>query len=115
LGATFTHNHPGGTTLSFQATDGQSSDLALAFTWGFAEIRAVTRQARYIATPIDRWPSLERLAKAIPVSGARAERAVKEMIRTDRLHISLYDHERLHQQMVELARILGFQYRREIS
>jgi hypothetical protein len=115
-GATFTHNHPAGTTLSFGASGDDTTDLVLAFTWGFAEVRAVTRNARHMARPIGAsWPSLERLNAALPTSERRAAVIVKEMVRTDKLHFSLYDHEKLHQQLLTLATALGFYYQRESS
>jgi hypothetical protein len=55
-GAIFTHNHPGGHSLS-------ENDLEFAMLIGLAEIRAVTRQARFvIRAPEGGWPYLTRLA-----------------------------------------------------
>jgi hypothetical protein len=66
-GAIFTHNHPAGHSLS-------ENDLEFAMLAGLAEVRAVTRQARYAIRPATEqgWPYLARVSLRSEVARLKA-------------------------------------------
>lgn len=112
-GATFTHNHPGGGSLSYQGMD---SDLGRAFVWGIGEIRAVSGQFRYIAQPLKgSWPDVSQLELLYPEAEKHAHAVVADMVKSDQLDYSYARLEVLHQVVLFLSKRLGFSYKREAS
>ena len=81
-GALFTHNHPGGSSFSFE-------DIALAAEFALSEIRAVTVNARHIAKPINQWPDLSALTLAEKQAiEKQATALVRDMVNSDQLDAS---------------------------
>jgi hypothetical protein len=112
-GATFTHNHPGGGSLSYQGMD---SDLGRAFVWGLGEVRAVSGQFRYIAYPLKgAWPDVAQLELLYPDAEKHAHAVVADMVKSDQLDYSYARLEVLHQVVLFLSKRLRFGYIREAS
>ena len=106
-GATFTHNHPGGTGPS-------ASDVDNGLACQLHEVRVVTASQRHMIWPLDR-------TKAFAVQAeydseiARVEVVLRDEVRRNQLHPKDFGRELVHRTWQRLSVKFGFHYRREDS
>ncbi|HUG26413.1 hypothetical protein, partial [Piscinibacter sp.] len=106
-GATFTHNHPGGTGPSVE-------DLKLALEFQFHEVRVVTSRHRYMVWPLDRTQVFDVQAE-YDAEAAHVEPRLRDEVRCNQVRWNDFGEQLVHRVWQRMANRLGFHYRREES
>jgi hypothetical protein len=104
----FTHNHPNGHSFSY-------SDVQIAVSYRFIEIRAVSAHWRHIMAPVTSWPSVPALVAAIRAETQRANANIHKMLNSGQLSKRFVGLELQHQLWMLVSRRLNLEYRREAS
>lgn len=107
-GATFTHNHPGGS--SFSISDVDTAKFAMLL-----EARAVTAEFRHIMRDLAKVPSLGVIEGFRQQNQAALVQTVKDMVMRGIIRPAEAQMELEHQFWVALSQQFGFLYRRERS
>lgn len=108
MGATFTHNHPGGTSFSLD-------DVALAAEFQFGELRVVAPLQRFIMQPGRSWPSPGDIETAYNDVFRHAQLDVHNRVTAGELHAKFKGAETMHVLWERVAKQFGMKYTREIS
>ena len=112
-GAIFTHNHPNGSSFSFQ---GVESDVGMAIIWELGELRVVTEKFRHILSPKNgKWATIDRLEQGYFAAQNHADLLVNDMVKSDQLDYASRHAEKIYQALLILSRQLEMIYRREKS
>ena len=107
-GATFTHNHPGGTSFSLD-------DVALAAEFQFGELRVVAPLQRFIMQPGRSWPSPSDIETAYNDIFRHAQLDVHNRVTAGELQAKFKGAETMHVVWERIAKQFGMRYTREIS
>ncbi|MFZ3171958.1 MAG: hypothetical protein WA118_08265 [Carboxydocellales bacterium] len=107
---TFTHNHPGGTSLS-------PADIAVATTWNLKEIRAVGSQYKYsVVRPPQGWSRDDwdnTIKPAVDKYDFLVKQKFTKAIRDGELSIPDAEMRHWHEVWTRVSRELGLDYKRE--
>lgn len=106
-GATFSHNHPGGSAFSLE-------DMLLATEYELLELRAVDSRFRHIANAL---PQINEKIwrRAYHLQMQKIRPPVEQAVRMGHLHPADANAETLHLVWFKLSNQFGFQYTRERS
>jgi len=107
-GATFTHNHPGGTSFSVE-------DVSLAAEYKFGEMRVVTPLQRFSMQPIGDWPLPEEVESAYNAIERSAMLDVHNMVTGGELDARFKGAESMHVIWTRVSDLLKMKYTRENS
>ena len=107
-GATFTHNHPGGTSFSVD-------DVALAAEFSFSELRVVAPLQRFSMTPGKTWPGPVDIETAYNDVLKHAQLDVHNRVTAGELQAKFKAAETMHVVWERVAKRLGMLYSRENS
>lgn len=107
-GATFTHNHPGGTSFSVD-------DIALAAEYGFSEMRVITPLHRFSMRPINTWPNPADIEKAYNLEIEHVKLAIHHLVQAGELGGKYKGAETMHVLWARLAKAMRMKYLREVS
>ena len=106
--ATFTHNHPMGTSFSI-------ADIRMAISHNIKEVRVVTPVLRYSMSPKKEWASKIILIETINEVKAQANTIVNEKVKLGEINPQFAQAEYLHYIWLMVAGRLELNYRRERS
>jgi len=107
-GCLFTHNHPGGFTIS-------NDDVLLAQIFGMSEVRVVTDKFRFMLRPDGSWPSRPAIVSAYRSERRRADADAHGAVDSGEVPFSCAQWEIEHRLLELVARKLHMHYDREVS